>query len=285
MTTAKRPSRGPRSRSAGGVTSPPGIRAVAVRDSGHQTPALDRALALLEFVSAHPEGVTRQEIAAGLGFSGNLVFRLTRALEVHGYIEPQQPGRRYVLTRQLLAIAQPRRDERSLVQLAFEPLRWLRDATGESAHVGVRVGHDCLVLDRVIGSQPYKCYVEAGTMGPLHAAAPGKVLLAWLPERDLEATLSDYAFDPLTPATITSRRGFVDHLRLVRERGWAMDLGETVEGHHCLAAPVLDASGLPVASLWITAIAPRLTEAQGRRLAPEVTRAAEMVGNVLRQGS
>lgn len=253
-----------------------------VRDSGFQTPALDRSLAVLEFVSAHPEGVTRQEIRAGLGFSTNLVFRLTRALEAHGYIEQQQPGRRYVLTRKLLTLAQPKRDERSLVQLAYEPMRWLRDATGESAHVGIRVDHDCLVLDRVIGSLPYKCYVEAGTMGPLHAAAPGKVLLAWLPPKALEAALANYSFKALTPATITSRRAFVEHLAAVRERGWALDLGETVEGHHCLSAPILDGNDHPVAAIWITAIAPRLTEADGRRLAPQVIRAAEMVSEVLR---
>ena len=253
----------------------------AVRDSGFQTPALDRALAVLEFLSAHPEGVTRQEIRTGLGFSNNLVFRLTRALEVHGYIEQEQPGRRYVLTSRLLGLAQPKRDERSLVQLAHEPMRWLRDATGESAHVGVRVGHDCLVLDRVIGSQPYKCYVEAGTKGPLHAAAPGKVLLASLPPHDLDATLADYPFAALTSATITSRRVFAEHLKIVRQRGWAMDLGETMAGHHCLAAPILDADGLPVASLWITAIAPRLAEADGERLAPHVIRAARMVSDEL----
>ena len=102
-----------------------------IRDSGHQTPALDRALAVLEFVSGHPEGVTRQEIKSALGFSTNLVFRMTKSLEAHGYIEQQQPGRRYVLTQQLLKIAQPKRDERSLVQLSYEPMRWLRDATGE----------------------------------------------------------------------------------------------------------------------------------------------------------
>jgi DNA-binding IclR family transcriptional regulator len=187
-----------------------------------------------------------------------------------------------VLTRRLLGLAQPRRDERSLVQLSLEPMRWLRDATGESAHVGVRVGGECLVLDRVIGSQPYKCYVEAGTMGPLHAAAPGKAMLARLPERTLDEVLVDYDFRPLTPATITSRRAFVAHLATVRERGWALDLAETVEGHHCLAAPILDADDMPVASLWITAIAPRLTESDGRRLAPAVMRAAAMVGEVLR---
>ena len=263
------------------VTKRPSRSGVTIRDSGHQTPALDRALAVLEFVSAHPEGVTRQEIKTALGFSTNLVFRMTKALAAHGYVEQQQPGRRYVLTQQLLKIAQPKRDERSLVQLAYEPMRWLRDATGESAHVGVRVGNDCLVLDRVIGSQPYKCYVEAGTMGPLHAGAPGKVLLAGLPAAELEAILADYPFKALTPATISSRRAFTAHLKTVRERGWAVDLGETIEGHHCVAAAVVDANDYPVASLWITAIAPRLTEADCRRLAPKVIRAADMVSEVL----
>ncbi|MFM9196761.1 MAG: IclR family transcriptional regulator [Planctomycetia bacterium] len=260
---------------------PPSGRSVVVRDSGHQTPALDRALAMIEFISVHPEGVTRQEIKQAIGFTTNLVFRLTRALLAHGYVEAQEPGRRLVLTRKLLGMAQPKRDERSLVQLAHEPMRWLRDVTGESAHVGVRVDHDCLVLDRVIGSQPYKCYVEAGTMGPLHAAAPGKAMLAWLPPKELDDFLAGYSFRPLTSATITSRRGFVDHLGLVRSRGYAMDLGETMEGHHCLAAPIFDANEKVIASLWITAIAPRLSEAEGERLAPAVIRAAQMVTEVL----
>jgi IclR family acetate operon transcriptional repressor len=255
---------------------------VVVRDSGHQTPALDRALAVLEFVSAHPEGVTRQEIKEGLGFTANLVFRLARALVAHGYVEIQEPGRRLVLTRKMLAMSQPKRDERSLVQMAHEPMRWLRDFTGESAHVGVRVEQNCLVLDRVIGTQPYKCYVEAGTMGPLHAAAPGKVMLAWLPQKELDAFLADYPFRALTATTITSRRSFTEQLRLVRQRGYAMDLGETMEGHHCLGAPVFDANEKPIASLWITAPAPRLSEADGERLAPAVIRAAQMVTEVLR---
>jgi len=78
-----------------------------VRDSGHQTPALDRALAMLEYISAHPEGVTRQDMKEGLGFSTNLIFRLTRALLAHGSVERQDPGRRLVLTRKMLAMSQP----------------------------------------------------------------------------------------------------------------------------------------------------------------------------------
>ena len=119
-------------------------------------------------------------------------------------------------------------------------------------------------------------------MGPLHAAAPGKVMLAWLPPAELDTFLADYPFRAVTSATITSRRAFADQLRIARQQGYALDLGETMNGLHCLGAPILDANDRPIASLWITALAPRLTEADGERLAPAVIRAAQMVTEVLR---
>ena len=253
-----------------------------VRNSGVKTPALDRALALLEFISAHSEGVTQADIRKGLGFSANLVFRLTKALVAHGYVDREEPGPRFVLSRKLLTLAQPKREERSLVQLAREPMRWLRDATNESAHIGVRSGFECIVLDRVVGPDPFKCYVEAGAHGPLHAGAPGKVLLAFLPPKELEDTLRQMPLVALTPHTITSRIAFAKHLAEVRQKGYAMDLGETVEGHHCLGAPVFDADGRPLASIWITAPTPRLSEADGERLAPHVIKAAQMITEALR---
>ena len=275
MTTPRKPSSRPGTRPKG--AKPP----VLVRDSGVQTPALDRALALLEFISAHPEGVTAVEIRSGLGFSGNLVFRVTKALVAHGYVERDVAGR-FILSRKLLSLAQPKREERSLVQLAWEPMRWLRDATGESAHIGVRSGFECIVLDRVIGPHPFKCYVEAGAHGPLHAGAPGKVMLAWLPPEELDKILREMPLPKLTPHTITSRAAFARHLAEVKRNGYAMDLGEGVEGHHCLGAPVFDAEDRLIASVWITAPTPRLSEADGKRLAPIVIEAARRITEALK---
>lgn len=253
-----------------------------VLDSGVQTPALDRALTLLEFISAHPDGVTQVEIRRGLGFSSNLVFRLTKALVAHGYVEREEPGPRFILSRKLLSLAQPKREERSLVQLACEPMRWLRDVTEESAHIGVRSGFECIVLDRVVGPHPFKCYVEAGAHGPLHAGAPGKVMLAFLPEGELKDVLRRMPMIALTPHTITSRSVFASHLAEVRENGYATDWGETLEGHHCLGAPIFDADDRPLASVWITAPAPRLSVADSKRVAPHVIRAAGMITETLR---
>jgi DNA-binding IclR family transcriptional regulator len=244
-----------------------------VLDSGAQTPALDRALALLEMLGARPEGCTAADIRAGLGFSANLVFRLTKSLLAHGYIERLEGGSQYVLSRKLLTLSQPKREERSLVQLAGETMRWLRDVTGESAHVGVRSEHECIVLDRVVGPNPFKCYLEAGARGPLHTGAPGKVLLAWLPQAELAMILRDMPMPRLTTRSITCREKFGRHLQQVRKQGYALDLGEGIEGHHCIGAPVLDGQQRPVAAVWITAPAPRLRERDRARLAPFVSEA------------
>jgi DNA-binding IclR family transcriptional regulator len=253
----------------------------AVRDSGAQTPALDRALALLEFISAHSEGVTTTQIRAELGFTSNLVFRLTKALVVHGYIERDLSGARFLVSQKLLHLAQPKREERSLGQLAWPTLCWLRDVTGESAHIGIRSGMDCVVLERAIGSHLFKYYVEAGARGPLHAGAPGKAMLAWLPETELKQTLKDASFERLTAHTITSKKAFSEELRTVREHGYAMDKGETLEGLFCLGAPVWNGEARVIASVWITSPSPRLDKSAELKHAPLVIEAARRISEML----
>jgi len=257
------------------------VKQQRVKDSGCSTPALDRALALLELVSSHPEGVMQSEIRKELGFTANLVFRLTKSLVGHGYLECDEQSRRFILTGKLLALAQPRSEDRSLVQMAQESLRWLRDATGESAHIGVRSGFDCVVLDRVVGPHLFKCYVEAGAHGPLHSGAPGKAMLAWLSEEELDSTLKQMPMHAVTPNTITSRVAFARHLKLVRSRGYATDFGETLLGHHCLGAPVFDAEGRPLAAIWITAPAARLGEGAVAKQSPAVMQAAKQISRLI----
>jgi DNA-binding IclR family transcriptional regulator len=107
-------------------------------------------------------------------------------------------------------------------------------------------------------------------------------MLAFLPPDELQETLRRMPLEALTPHTITSRAEFTKHLAQVRQQGYSLDLGETVEGHHCLGAPVFDADERPLAAIWITAPTPRLSAADGKRLAPHVIKAAQMITKALR---
>lgn len=256
--------------------SSPGKPAPSVQDSGFSTPSLDRALAVLQCLGRHPAGMTLSEVAAELGLSLNFVYRVTQSLVAHGYVV-RDADKRFSIGAQMLALCQPVVDDVPLTEAALPAMRWLSAQTGEAAHLGIISGHEGIVLERVIGRAPIKFYVERGTRFPLHTSGPGKVMLALLPELERDAIIAGMKFERYQPWTISNREDFLKCLTVVRAQGFAVDAGEHLEGHHCLGAPILDAEGLAIASIWITGPSQRLSEERMMKLAPTVKKAGRMV--------
>ncbi|MDZ4288430.1 MAG: IclR family transcriptional regulator [Prosthecobacter sp.] len=251
-----------------------------VQDSGFSTPSLDRALAVLERLGQHPGGLTVSELAEELGQSVNFVYRVTQSLSAHGYAH-RDGNKRFRIGAKMLSLCQPIHDDVPLVEAALPAMRWLSEQTGEAAHVGILTGAEGLVLERVIGTQMVKFYIERGARFPLHTSAPGKVILALMDEAAREDLMRRMDFKAYQPWTIADRAEFRKHLAQVRQQGWAADLGEHLEGHHCLGAPILKSDHEPVASLWITGPSQRLTKERIVKLAPIVKKAGRMASEAL----
>jgi DNA-binding IclR family transcriptional regulator len=251
-----------------------------ITDSGFNTPSLDRALAILECLARQPAGMTLSELASVMGFSVNFVYRITQALAAHGYAV-RDADKRFRLGPKLVQLCQPVHDDVPLTEAALPALRWLSNETGEASHLGILVGAEGLVLERVIGTALIKFYVERGTRFPLHTSAPGKSMLAFLPEPEQETILAQMDFKQYQPWTITSATEFRQHLEQVRQNGYATDLGEYMDGHHCLGAPILNGEGVAIASLWITGPGERLTEEKMASLVPLLKQASRMVAETM----
>ncbi|MFN0076793.1 MAG: IclR family transcriptional regulator [Prosthecobacter sp.] len=249
--------------------------AAPVRDSGFSTPSLDRALAVLRCLGAASGGLTLSEIAAKVGLSVNFVYRVTQSLVGHGYVV-RDAEKRFNIGAQMLALCQPVVDDVPLAEAALPAMRWLSEQTGEAAHLGIISGHEGIVLERVIGRALIKFYVERGTRFPLHTSGPGKVMLAFMPEAERDEVMAGMKFERFQPQTISSRKDFLKCLDQVQQQGWAVDVGEHLEGHHCLGAPILGADGNAIASLWISGPSQRLSEERLAKLAPVVKKAGTM---------
>ncbi len=245
------------------------------------TPSLDRALAVLECLAARSGGLTQTELASELGLTANFVYRTTQSLAAHGYLH-RDADKRFRLSAKLLRLGQPVLDDVPLAEAALPAMRWLSAETGEASHLGILVGNEGLVLERVIGTAPIKFYVERGTRFPIHTSAPGKCLLAFCSGEERETILTDYHFDAFHPWTISSRADFEHCLERVRAGGFATDLGEHLEGHHCLGAPVFDREDRAVASLWITGPSQRLDESRIAAVAGRVIEAGHIATKALR---
>jgi DNA-binding IclR family transcriptional regulator len=64
-------------------------------------------------------------------------------------------------------------------------------------------------------------------------------MLAFMPEAERDAVIAGMMFERFQPWTISNRKDFLKCLEDVRKKGWAVDAGEHLEGHHCLGAPIL----------------------------------------------
>lgn len=245
------------------------------------TPSLDRALSVLECLASRSGGLTQTELASELGLTANFIYRTTQSLVAHGYLH-RDADKRFRLSAKLLRLGQPVLDDVPLAEAALPAMRWLSEETGEASHLGILVGNEGLVLERVVGTAPIKFYVERGTRFPIHTSAPGKCLLAFAGAAEREEILSGYRFDAYHPWTISNRADFEHCLGRVREQGYATDLGEHLEGHHCLGVPFFDREDRPVGSLWITGPSRRLDETRIAALVDRVIEAGRIATRALR---
>lgn len=242
-----------------------------------QSPGTERTLAILELLGQHRLGLNLSEIARELDLPVNTVSRIATALQQRGYVQRREDDRRFVLTHKLFDLARPQVREKSLVLCALDSLKWLRDTTGETTQLLVKVNHKVTILEQCVSSQPIKVSSTIGLQVPMYSCAPGKAILSALPEAELEAFFSSVTLKQYTPSTLATRYALEADLAKTRQRGFAMDFAEGLEGIHCVAAPILDDYAWPVAAITVMAPAFRLKRDRFTELGQACAQAAQTI--------
>lgn len=240
-------------------------------------PALERALSILELLADHPDGMRMREIADHLSLPSNSVFRITGKLEDRGYLLRDGEDMRYRLSRKLLALGYAAVGEDKLTEQSLDIMRRLRDETHETVLVGIRDDVEGLVLEQVASTQPVKFLVDPGTRFPLHTSAPGKAVIAFLPAEEREALLSRMVFTRFNANTLDSRGKFEADLVNVTALGYGLDRGEQIDGLHCVASPIFNHRGYPMAALWLTGPSFRFPPSDFDRIGKKVAAAAQLI--------
>ena len=87
---------------------------------------------------------------------------------------------------------------------------------------------------------------------------------SYLPVTVRNRYLSYMTFPRYNSRTITSREVYLEELEKVYQQGYALDNEEELSGVICVGAPVLNYTGYPCGSIWISGPKDRLTEEQLR---------------------
>ncbi len=218
----------------------------------YNVPALERGLEVLELLSQHPRGLNQTDIAATLKCPLSSIFRITMTLVEYGFLERDAETKLFRLTQKMLLVGQRTLGEPDLIGHAMAVMRDLRDLVKDTILLGVLNDVEIIVLDQVLGTHLFRFSVNAGHRIPVYCSAPGKAILAFLPEKQRDAVIGKIRFVRHNENTIVTPEAFRHELAMVAKRGYAVDRGEEYAGIYCVSAPVFDRNGYPIAAIWVT---------------------------------
>ncbi|MFF5990978.1 IclR family transcriptional regulator domain-containing protein [Prauserella flavalba] len=209
--------------------------------------SLERGLSVILAFSDRRPRLTLSELSELTGLSRPTVRRLVLTLERLGYVRAE--GRRYVLTPHVLALGNAYLSSLNLTEVAQPYMEDVTKVTGHTCSLAALDGEDAVFLTRVPSRRVMRHTLTTGTRLPAFATSMGRVLLAWLPEHEIEEFLRHAPLPRITARTVTDPDRLREILREVRARGWALVDQEFEEGVRSFSAPVLDSGGRAIASL------------------------------------
>jgi IclR family acetate operon transcriptional repressor len=192
----------------------------------------------LLYIVSQKEIIGVSEAARELDMPNSTVHDYLRSLEEMGYLKKTDEG--YSLTTRLLEMGARHRLQMEIYTTAGEEIKKIARETGEHASLMIEEDGLGIFLTTVMGEHAVGVAAHDGTRTPLHATAPGRTILAHLPDDRVDEIIDQRGLPSLTQKTITDRAELQSELESIRDRGYASEEGETLDGIRGVAAPILE---------------------------------------------
>jgi IclR family transcriptional regulator, pca regulon regulatory protein len=252
--------------------------------AAHFVQSLERGLAVIgAFDVEHPQ-LTLSEVARQCDLTRAAARRFLLTLADLGYV--QTDGRLFRLSPRVLELGYAYLSSLGLPEIAEPHLEGLVRQIHESSSLCVLDGDDIVYVARVPTRRIMTVSITVGTRFPAYLTSVGRVMLAHLPDAELDTYLDRLSrSDPARPTarTIASADRLRVELKRVRDQGYAIVDQELEEGLRSVAVPVRDRTGAVVAAVNIPAHATRNSvESVRRDLLPPLLAAAAQIEADLR---
>jgi DNA-binding IclR family transcriptional regulator len=245
------------------------------KSSQYRVQVLERSLGILELLSSNGPELSLIELSEQLRLHKSTTHRLLGVLEQYRFVEKSSSSGKYRLGLKLFELGSKAIADLNWRERARRHLQRLAFDTGETAHLCILDDGEVLYLEKVEAPRTVRVPSIVGRRYPAHCGGAGKALLAFQPEEEIDELVKRRGLKSYTRNTFTTPAQLKEGLRLVRERGYAVDNEEFEEGLECIGAPIKDYSGKVIAAISIAGPTFRMTEEKIAVLARSVIEAAQ----------
>jgi DNA-binding IclR family transcriptional regulator len=220
------------------------------------------------------------ELAHETGIARSTIFRILRTLHHLGYV--WRENSRYSLSPRLGELSQTLAWAVALERCALPYMAKLRSEFDETVNLARLDSDRVLYLEVVESEQTLRLCERKGGWEHAHASALGKAILAFSPT-DAVSSLLAGRLPALTPKTITEPKAFLNELRRVRQKGYALDREESRLQAVCIGVPILDREENAIAAISISGPTSRFNPMNNKRVAERLLKTAHQISSELTQ--
>lgn len=195
------------------------------------------------------EELSVSEISKALGMSPSKVSRMLATLTPDGLFERNSDTGKYCLGIGFFELGIMYAFHYPLRKIIRPHIEQMAKELNLTASWAIFRHSKVIVVDRVQNLNIDMLAYRIGLNLPIHTTSVGKVLLAYLSEEEQDRILGSIDLIKFTDATVVDRKLIKENLRLIRERGYATDEGETHEDLNCIAVPIRNGLGDVIAAI------------------------------------
>ncbi len=192
----------------------------ASANGAYIAPPVQRAVRLIRHVAEGNPVLNMSETAKALKINRTTLLRLLHTLEVEGFVERRPSGAGFQVGLSFLELGARALFSQDLVQVAVPVLTRLAETLQLSAHLGVLDGTDVLYLVRRTPNTSLASNIRVGSRLPAHATTMGRMILAFMPEMEIDKLYAGKALERFSEHTATTLAAL--HAKLAQDRSAGM---------------------------------------------------------------
>lgn len=211
--------------------------------------SVDRALQILECFNGSRTELGITEIATCMDLGKSTVYGLVNTLLTAGYLEQNNENKRYRLGLKLFELGSLVQNRMDIREIAKPFLKQLSEQFDLTVHMGLYRDGEVVYIDKMDTPNTRIIYSQVGKRAPMYCTGIGKAVFAFMSNEDISYLLKRQDRRALTNYTLIEEKKILDELEIVRNQGFAIDNEEVELGLRCIAVPVFDYKGQPIAAI------------------------------------
>ena len=244
--------------------------------------SLERALSILTAFHSDRQSLSLAHLAEAVGLPKPTIMRLCSTLIKYDFMKYDPAIMQYSLGMKLFELGNVVASSLTLRNAASTHLMQLQVRSAKTSFLAVLRNDEVVYMDKKEdATNQVRLASDTGTRRQPYFGMFGQLLMAYLPDEEVDRILARHPLTALTRKSITDPFEFRERLARAKRQGYVIEDGEAIDGVTGIAAPVRDFNGNVVAAVGVGFISTSVEDKNMHRTLLEVIKTARLISREL----